>query len=158
MGKDRNPAASAQRQEAESKEAMMGAWGVNTFDNDTACDWTYGLGGLDDLSLVRNTLANVLEIGSEYLDADIACEGLAACEAIARSKGKWGLRNAYSETLDKWVEEHPADPPADLVVQALAAIDRILSPPSDLMELWEETGENEEWRNAVGDLRSRVAT
>ena len=136
----------------------MGAWGVNTFDNDTACDWTYGLEGLDDLSFVRKTLANVLEIGPEYLDADIAGEGLAACEAMARLKGNWGLRNAYSETLEKWVEEHPADPPADLVDQAFAAIDRICSPPSELMELWDQEGEHKEWRDAVHDLRSRVST
>ena len=135
----------------------MGAWGAGTFDNDAACDWTYGLEGLDDLSLVRKTVANVLEAGSGYLDADIACEGLAACEAIARLKGNWGIRNAYTETLDRWVEKHPANPPADLVEQALAAIDRILSPPSELAELWDETEERNEWRNAVADLRSRVA-
>lgn len=136
----------------------MGAWGVNTFDNDTACDWIHGLEDVEDLSLVRETLANVLAVGTEYLDSDIACEGLAACEVIARLKGNWGMKNAYTESLDKWVTEHPANPPTDLVDQALAAIDRILTPPSELRELWDEEGENTEWRDAVNDLRSRVST
>ncbi len=136
----------------------MGAWGVNTFDNDAACDWTYGLEGVDDLSLARNALASVLDIGPDYLDADIACEGLAACEMVARLKGNWGARNEYTETLDQWVEEHPFNPPADLVDQALAVIDRILAPSSELRDLWEEGGQNAEWMAAVQDLRSRVAT
>ncbi|MEA3308039.1 MAG: DUF4259 domain-containing protein [Chloroflexota bacterium] len=136
----------------------MGAWGVNTFDNDTACDWKYELQDIDDLSLVRKTLTRVLAVGNEYLDSDAACEGLAACEVIARLKGNWGIRDAYTESLDQWVENHPIEPPTDLVNQALAAIDRVLTVPSELMELWDEGGENKEWHDAVEDLRSRVAT
>jgi len=44
--------------------------------------------------------------------------------------------------------------------RALAAIDRILSPPSMLMELWDEgevNGINAEWRVVMADLRARVA-
>jgi hypothetical protein len=136
----------------------MGAWGVNTFENDTACDWIYGLDDVEDLSLVRETLANVLAVGTEDLDPDIACEGLAACEVIARLKGNWGTQDTYTETLDKWVQEHPAIPPADLVDQALAVIDRVLTPPSELMELWDEERENKKWIEAVKDLRLRVAS
>jgi hypothetical protein len=135
----------------------MGAWGVNTFDNDTACDWKYGLEDVDDLSLVRETLRRVLAVGNEYLDSDDACEGLAACEVIARLRGGWGVRDAYTESLDEWVVNHPIQPPTDLVNQALAVIDRVLTPPSELMELWDESGEIKEWYEAVDDLRSRVA-
>jgi hypothetical protein len=134
----------------------MGAWGVNTFDNDTACDWKYGLEDLNDLSLVRETLAHVLATGNEYLDSDDACEGLAACEVIARLRGNWGVRDAYTESLDKWVEEHPIQPPTDLINQALAVIDRVLTKPSELLDLWAEEDENKEWLDAVADLRSRV--
>ncbi len=41
---------------AESIGGHMGAWGANTFENDTACDWTYELADVDDLSLVLETL------------------------------------------------------------------------------------------------------
>jgi hypothetical protein len=133
----------------------MGAWAADTFGNDTACDWTDGLEIVDDLSLVRQTFGAVLNVGDEYLDGDVACEGLAACEVIARLKGNWGLRNAFSETLDNWVEAHKIKPPEDLVQSALAVIDRILAPPSELLELWEE-GDGTEWLVAVRDLPDRV--
>jgi hypothetical protein len=133
----------------------MGAWGADTFDNDTACDWSYALDEVDDLSLVRETLARVLAVGEEYLDSDDACEGLAACEVVARLKGNWGVRNPYTETVDKWVEAHAITPPGDLIQSAVAIIDRVLTAPSELLELWEE-GDPTEWRNAVENLRSRV--
>jgi hypothetical protein len=133
----------------------MGAWAADTFGNDTACDWAYGLEKVDDLSLVRQAFEVVLEVGDDYLDADSALEGLAACEVIARLKGNWGLRNPYSEAVDNWVEAHNIKPPENLVQAALAVIDRILGPPSELLELWEE-GDASEWRAAVDDLRCRV--
>ncbi len=135
----------------------MGAWGTNTFDNDTACDWENELEGAGDLAFVRETLTRVLGVGSDYLDSDAASEGLAACEVIARLKGHWGIRDVYTESVDRWVENHPIQPPTDLVNLALATIDRVLTAPSELLELWGEEGENKEWHGAVADLHSRVA-
>ena len=136
----------------------MGAWGVDTFHNDIAADWKYGLESTDDLKYVRETLARVLSIGDDYLDADEACEGLAACEVIARLKGNWGLRDSYSESLDAWVEQHPQVPPSDLVDLALRVIDRITTEPSELRELWGESDDYDAWVAAVANLRDRVAT
>jgi len=133
----------------------MGAWAADTFGNDTACDWTYGLEKVDDLSLVCQAFEAVLTAGDDYCEADIACEGLAACEVIARLKGNWGLRNAYSETIDQWIETHKIQPYEGLVQTALEVIDRILAPRSELLQLWEEADANE-WRTAVDDLRDRV--
>jgi hypothetical protein len=133
----------------------MGAWGSNTFDNDTACDWSYGLEEVNDLSRVRETLGSIIEIGDEYLDADNACEGLAACEVIARLKGNWGVCNAYTETVDNWVKSHPSKPSANLIKMSLAVIERVLTTPSELLELWEE-GDASEWQNAVENLRERI--
>lgn len=135
----------------------MGAWSADAFGNDAACDWASGLEDVHDLRLVRRALDAVLSGSDDYLDSDIACEGLAACEVVARLKGHWGLRNAYTETVDQWVEAHPIKPPENLVRAALAAIARILSPPSELLELWEEA-DAEEWRAAVEDLQHRVGT
>ncbi len=134
----------------------MGAWGVKTFDNDAACDWTYDLETTDDLSLVRAALARVTAVGSDYLDSEEACQGLAACEVVARLKGHWGVRNPYTETVDAWVNAHPGEPSAELVAESLAVIDRVLSPPSELLELWSES-DNEEWHAAMADLKKRVA-
>jgi len=133
----------------------MGAWGTDTFDNDTAGDWAYGLEAVDDLSLVRETFDRVIAVGDDYLDSDDASEGLAACEVVARLKGNFGIRNAYTESVDKWVENHSSLSIAELVDPALAVIARVLTAPSELLELWEEEDATE-WRNAVEDLRKRV--
>ena len=135
----------------------MGAWGPNTFDNDAACDWTYDLEKTRDLRLVRETLARVEAVGAKYLEAAAASQGLAACEALARLRGKWGLRNAYTEALDAWVNTHKQDPPGDLVEQGVRVIDRVLTAPSELLELWSE-GDSEDWQTAVADLRKRLTT
>lgn len=133
----------------------MGTWGFDTFDNDTAGDWAFGLEGAADLGYVRETLERVLAAEDDYLDVDEACEGLAACEAIARLKGNWGDRNAYSEIVDAWAESHHIVPPAELVDKATAVIDRVTGANSELRELWEEDDASE-WLAAVADLRARV--
>jgi Domain of unknown function (DUF4259) len=135
----------------------LGAWDSGSFDNDSACDWAYGLEGANDLTPIREAVEKVLAAGADYLESEVAWEALAACEVIARLKGNWGRRNAYSEAVDVWVEAHPIRPPADLVQQALSAIERIESAPSELLELWDEEEPHAEWHAAVADLRARVA-
>jgi hypothetical protein len=133
----------------------MGTWGYDTFDNDTACDWSYGLEEVSDLSLVRETLESVIDIGDDYLDSDIACEGLAACDVIARLMGNQGVCNSYTETVNTWVKNHPLKPPDALIDMSLAVIDRVQTSPSEILDLWEE-GHANEWRNAVENLRERL--
>jgi hypothetical protein len=135
----------------------MGAWGSDPYDNDTANDWAYDLEDADDLSLVRNAISAVAGIGEDYLDSDAACEAIAACEVIARLKGNFGKRDAYTSKVDDWVQAHPTLPPDELVQLALQAIDRILAPRSELTALWDEGGFNEEWHTKMSDLRTRVA-
>ena len=133
----------------------MGAWAEDTFGNDTACDWIGAFLDEPGLGMVRKTIDTVLA-SDDYLDSDEACDCLAACEVVARLQGKWGLRNAYSEDLDKWVEANPTSVPDDLKNAADLAIGKILAPDSELLELWDEDGRNDEWHNAVDDLRERV--
>lgn len=135
----------------------MGAWATDAFGNDTACDWAYGLDAVSDLSLVRDTIARVRAVGEDYLDADEACEALAACEVLARLQGRHGFRNAYTETVDTWVAKHPQPLPPELVAAALETVDRILAPDSELLELWDEDGPNPEWHAAMDDLRARLS-
>lgn len=133
----------------------MGAWGVLAFDNDTACDWAYELDDCSDLSLVDAALGEVEATGSEYLDADPASNALAACEVLARLRGRPGYENAYTESVDAWVASHPQTPPPALLGRAAAVIARVLAADSELAELWDE-GDGAEWRAAVEDLRRRT--
>ena len=134
----------------------MGAWGTGIFDNDTACDWAYDLKETSDLSLIESSLDKVLNIGGDYLDASEAEEALAAAEAVARLKGNWGIRNSYTETMDKWVEKTRLTPPQALIEKALRAIERALSKPSELLELWGETEDFIAWEESVKDLSKRL--
>lgn len=131
----------------------MGAWGFDTFENDAACDWTYDL-GKTGAALVAQTLEKMLETGQDYLESDAASCGLAACEVVARWKGKWGAQNSYTESLDAWITSHPSSPTDELVQKALAVIDRVFAPESELVELWEG---QDEWGDAVLQLRERIA-
>ena len=133
----------------------MGAWGELAFDNDTANDWAYDLDDVDDLSLVESALQEIEAVGSGYLDQHIACIALAACEVLARLRGKPGYQNAYTENVDKWVASHELIPSPALLSRAKAAIDRVLADNSELRDLWEE-GEGDGWRKSVSDLRRRL--
>ncbi len=116
----------------------MGTWSVDSFGNDTACDWAYSLENYKDLSLIEESLDKVLNAGSEYLEASDAEEALAAAEVLARLQGHWGERSSYTEAVDKWVEKTGLQQDKALAQKAHRAIDRILSNSSELLELWEE--------------------
>lgn len=135
----------------------MGAWSKDSFGNDTACDWAYGLEEVSDLGLVGKTIQKVVDSRDDYLEAPDAEEAIAAVEVIARLKGNFGLRDSYTETTDKWVRAHPQQPPPDLVALASQALDRILTPPSELLELWQESAEFESWKSSVTDLKNRAS-
>jgi hypothetical protein len=135
----------------------MGAWSHESFGNDTACDWAGDLQEGDDIVPVEAALDAVLEVGDDYLEAPEASEAIAAAEVVARLQGHFGLRDAYSESLDQWIAQRGITPSADLATKARQVLDRILSEPSELLELWEEDGEPGEWRAAVIALKDRIA-
>jgi len=134
----------------------MGAWGTGIFDNDTACDWAYTLEESDDLSVVEESLEKVISAGSEYLEAPDAEEALAAAEVIARLQGNYGDRNAYTETIDKWVSERELKVSPELARKALSAIERVLTEPSEILELWNESEEFDAWKASISNLSSRI--
>lgn len=134
----------------------MGAWGHDTFDNDTACDWADQLADADDLTPVQTALAQVVEAEAGYLDAEIACEALAACEVVARLRGQFGVRNSYTEAVDNWVSAHGSLNTDALLKTAHQVMDRISGEESELAELWGETEYAQAWLAAILELRSRL--
>jgi hypothetical protein len=130
-------------------------WGELAFDNDEANDWAYGLEEVEDLSLVEAALADVEELGDEYVDREVGRNALAACEVLARLQGNPGYTNAYTRKVDDWVAAHPVKPSAALLTRAAAAIDRVLGRDSELADVWAES-DAAAWRTAVTDLRRRL--
>lgn len=133
----------------------MGAWAEDAFGNDTACDWAGDFSENPSLDTVKSAIDCVVE-SEEYLESDEACEGLVACEIVARLKVNWGEKSAYSEEIDKWVESMNTQPGVELVAAAEKAINRILDENSELQELWDEDGENEKWHSEMNELLARV--
>ena len=134
----------------------MGAWSHESFGNDDACDFGAEIAESEDLSTLESALDAVLNIGNEYLEAPEASQAIAAAEAIARLQGNWGKRDSYSEAIDSWVEQVKLKPSPALLLKAHQTLDRILTEPSELMELWEEGEDAGEWVAAVKELKARV--
>jgi hypothetical protein len=134
----------------------MGAWSESAFGNDMACDWTADFAENPGLELVESALREVVDTEG-YLESDEGACALAACEVIARLKGNWGEKDVYSEDIDTWVEANPQDVPQELVDLAVAVLDRMVGPESELAELWSETeNDGQAWKGEVADLRRRV--
>ncbi|MGM9484097.1 DUF4259 domain-containing protein [Roseateles sp. NT4] len=133
----------------------MGAWSHETFGNDDALDWVHGLEQVDDLSLIEEALATVLEEGSDYVEAPQASEALAAIELIARLRGH-GSEESCPEVAEDWIARMRLTPPEALVQQALTVLDRLVDEDSELKELWDESDSAEDWLASVADLRRRL--
>jgi len=136
----------------------MGAWGIGSFENDTAVDWTSGLEGKSDLLYIEAAFDKVLAAGANYIEAPDAVEAIAAAEAVARLQGKFGTRDAYTETVDNWVRSISAKPTLELVSKARLVLARIQEPPSKLLELWSESAQAENWHGSLSELASRFDT
>ena len=133
----------------------MGCWAIGSFGNDDAADWISDLTQQKDLSLVRESIAELLAFDG-YLDAPYATQALAAIEVVAAVLGRPTAAAQSQEELMSWVANTRASADPELVSQCLAAIDRISGPESELRELWEDTDDFQEWQADVAKLRSRV--
>ncbi|AWF80258.1 hypothetical protein BTJ40_05215 [Microbulbifer sp. A4B17] len=133
----------------------MGAWSEDAFGNDAACDWSGEF--LDNPGLEKVKQAIDIDLMSEdYLEYDDACAALVACEIIARLKGNWGKKSAYSEAIDNWVETSDIVPDKQLTNKAVDTIARIVGENSELRELWDEDGENVKWHFEMDNLLVRI--
>lgn len=136
----------------------MGAWGVGSFENDNAVDWSYGLQGKTDLSYVESTLDKVLNLGPRYLEAPDAEEAIAAAEAVARPLGRFATRDAYTKSIDDWVGQVSVRPSAQLIEKAGLALERIQQEPSELLELWNEGADATAWKDSITALALRISS
>ena len=140
----------------------MGAWGINTFENDGALDWlgdfleeptekrirdtfspsTNNQGGLFGKLFGRKPAGKVPDLDGEHV--------LAAAEVVATILGSPSKDNP----------DELKDPPKlslgpSIATQAKLAIESILD-SSNLKDCWEETDDYQEWLLCVADIRSRL--
>ncbi|MFF9341796.1 DUF4259 domain-containing protein [Streptomyces sp. NPDC014773] len=132
----------------------MGTWDIGPFDNDTAADFSYTVdeaGAGKKADVLRAAFREVTGTGDDYLDADLSVEAVAAAALVAaQCPGGEPVTTSYGP------KEPLGELPVELRAEAVAALDRVLAEPSELLELWEESG-GEEWKAGVRKLRAVLA-
>jgi hypothetical protein len=134
----------------------MGAWGVGTFENDTACDFAADVIESSSLNKISAALERVLSSRTGDLQAPDAEEALAAADIIARLRGNFGPQSAYTNDVDRWAKSVKLSVSESLLDQARRSLLRILTPPSELLELWTESDQLKAWQSSVEELQHRL--
>jgi len=131
----------------------MGAWDIGSFSNDDALDWLVDLQEEDDLVILEDAFAAVIEQKDQLPDASDSAVAIAAGEVLAALLGS--PLEDLPEEVREWVPGKPK-PENELVQQALEAL-RIVENESELRELWEEVEEFSAWREEVEGLITRLS-
>ncbi len=98
----------------------------------------------------------MLTAETNYLEAPDAEEGLAAADIVARLNGSPGAQTSYTATIDSWVERSKSTPSKALIEKARRSITRILTEPSELFELWQDSADFEVWKRNVEEISLRL--
>ena len=132
----------------------MGCWDVGPFENDTAGDFASAVCDGGGLAAIEDAFDHVLEAGSEYLEAPTAEEAVAAAAIVARLKD--GVALPGEDEIEAWIaQEQPTVSPA-LIVKARDALQRVITAPSELLELWQDAEEFPDFQAGIDDLLRRL--
>jgi hypothetical protein len=142
----------------------MGAWENGNFGNDDVMDFVSEVNDkkaiLDPILKISNASA------TEYLESPDCCVALAAIEYLAASLGN--PSEDFPEEARDWISKNKLLPftqgglfgigktEVDIIKHANQAIDKIKT-NSELQELWQESGEFEDWLNIVEGLKKRIS-
>lgn len=129
----------------------MGTWGVGSFENDDAMDWSYELHNGNDLSPILTVFSNISE--GAYLEAPDCSNALAAAEVVAALKGK-PSKNLPDE-IATWISFNKPSVNNEIITNAKKIVTQIKQ-SSELKELWEESEDLAKWENTVNDLILRL--
>jgi hypothetical protein len=147
----------ADHTEVEITEGItMGTWGKGTSENDTACDFAVTVAEGNGLVVLEQALDRILASETNYLEAPDAQEGLASADIVARLNGSLGAQTSYTATIDAWVERSKSTLSEALIEKARSSITRILTEPSELLELWQDSADFEVWKRNVEEVSRRL--
>lgn len=132
----------------------MGNWGIGSFENDIAMDWLYDFEA-NDFRLIDRSLAGISGMAeTDTLDADEACEVLAAAECVAAAAGFPAAQ--LPDEVTNWVTNyHPIHVRKEYIQMARTAVTHVRT-HSELKDLWAETEEYDLWDTAVAALQERL--
>lgn len=134
----------------------MGAWGHNSFENDTAGDWIWALKPADDPFAYPMSAIDELLKSDLYIDATECAEAIAAAECLAAAQGH--PPENPPEYLEKWLASlGTARPTPDMLNRATEAINKVRKDEqSELRQLWQDTDDFKDWQAAIDDLLTRL--
>jgi hypothetical protein len=136
----------------------MGAWGKGPLENDDACDYADAIADGTDLSPLERTLDKAVKANGSYLEASDGAEALAAGEIVARLLGRPGELTPRTAKIDEWIESKKVAPSSQLIDKAKRAVSRVMTEPSELMELWIDSDDFDSWQSSVEDLIQRLSS
>jgi hypothetical protein len=129
----------------------VGAWDIGPFDSDAAADWGGEFGEASDearLEMLEEALRAAAD-ETDYLDADVAFEAIAAAAVVAaRMPGGPAVEAELS--LDDEV-------PAELPGLALRALERIVDEDSAWRDRWDEQDRLDDAVAVLDPIRSALS-
>jgi Domain of unknown function (DUF4259) len=134
--------------------ADMGSWGTCIFENDDACDYAADV-ATGDVSILERSFDLILETEG-YLEAPIASEALTAADIVARLRGHPGEQTAYTAEIHRWVAGLKLIPSDQLLEKARRSVERIMTAPSELLELCQESQDFASWKRTIDGLMNRL--
>ena len=135
----------------------MGAWGVDILENDAAQDFIAAILDEKNLGMIEEAIDRVLRAGDDEVEAPDAEEAIAAVDIIARLLQRdEDDEIEEGDELAEWVSACEEEPNDVLVENARKALERILTDPSELLELWQESDDFETWERAVRALQQSL--
>lgn len=129
-----------------------GAWGVGSFENDSALDWVYELETANSVAFLNTTFDRVRN--SEYIEVDDCSAALAAADIVASMNS-----NAFSHLptdVQAWAKTHSNQLSYELKASAREAVSACTNiDSSELAQLWEES-DPAEWSRYIAQLKQRL--
>ncbi|MGA2277650.1 MAG: DUF4259 domain-containing protein [Terracidiphilus sp.] len=134
----------------------MGCWGTGVFENDCAADFVYDVVNGTTLFPIETAIDRVLQVKQGYIEAPVAEEAMAAAAILVRLKDKTAQVGKATQALNEWIGRTKLSPSADLFDKARHSVERVLTEPSELLELWGESDEFDNWKSSAENLAARL--
>ncbi|MGC6447678.1 MAG: DUF4259 domain-containing protein [Rubripirellula sp.] len=111
----------------------MNPWGIETFENEIACDWLEDLQDSEPVAFVKESLHLHIHQRIPY----VACIGVVcAAELVHCSNSK--RSRPVPLKLYQWIEKHPRMDFNGFIIPAIVSMRRVLHPQSELRIRWED--------------------
>ena len=130
----------------------MGAWGTGAFENDSAGDFCWSVTDGAGLAALEDAFDHVLDAEDDDLEAPTAEEAIAAAAIVARLKDGALL----NDTLEAWIAKDRPVVSNGLIAKARAALQRVMTAPSELLDLWQDTDDFPDFKASVEALLRRL--